>query len=57
MRDRVIALPSAPAKIPVVTGGEMVVQHAVGVNDEANLNAPSSLHRPVHRPEPVIRPR
>lgn len=38
-------------------GGELVVQHAVGVNDEANLNAPSSIHRPVHRTEPVIRPR
>ena len=38
-------------------GGELVVQHAIGVNDEANLNAPSSIHRPVHRTEPVIRPR
>lgn len=38
-------------------GGELVVQHAVGVNDEANLNAPSSIHRSAHRTEPVIRPR
>jgi uncharacterized membrane protein len=49
------ALAAALATVTGWLGGELVDRLAVGVDDGANLDAPSSLHGPVRASEPRAR--
>lgn len=54
-----LALSFAGVGLALVTawlGGELVVRHAVGIHDDAGLNAESSLHNATARRRPTVRP-